>query len=228
MFSVYKQPVKEIKKKYCTQSRREATAFCKSKVYNSRHIQEVGYTCSLKHREYKWPALEQSHGILISDSICKYINKLKYLDVHAFPGCTLEMLFSKIITREILLDQYQLVILHVGTNNLSNCSSSRIIALYMRIVRYIKYHYPIISLSISGMLPRIDDPILKSRMEINKFLQYMSRKERQFTFLRTHRCLIHKDKTVKSHLYGKDGIHLNQAGVAALTKYYIGSSNKLH
>ena len=67
--------------KYCTSS--NIKEMCKA-VYDKDHIAEVGHGCPLRHREYRWPALNESKHVIMSDSICKYVNELPNSDVLAF------------------------------------------------------------------------------------------------------------------------------------------------
>ncbi|XP_035233076.1 platelet-activating factor acetylhydrolase IB subunit beta-like [Stegodyphus dumicola] len=98
--------------------------------------------------------------LIIGDSMVKYLdeylpaNLLNYeVDLHSFPGATIERLRRKI---SFLDNRYHLILVHVGTNN-SNDSVEDILKKYDCLFKDIKRLNPNINVIISDILPRGED-----------------------------------------------------------------------
>jgi hypothetical protein len=88
-----------------------------SRVYDETHFARFGADCHFKHAIYKWPAVKRSQGALISDSLCKWVRNINYLDVQSIPGLRLESAIEHVESGFLRVQDYEFIILHVSTNN---------------------------------------------------------------------------------------------------------------
>ena len=100
----------------CTTNKRQ---YCHiSPDYDWKHIKLSGYYCTLKHRSYQWPAKINNNDTLISDSICKYSRTLHDTFVQAYPVANIKSIIFKIRIGKVKVNDYKIIILHLGTNDL--------------------------------------------------------------------------------------------------------------
>ena len=108
-------------KGYCT----------KSKVYDADHIKAVGFNCAYRHSEYHWPAKIVNNHCIIGDSIVKFLKTTNQADIISYPGTTIDKLYWKIKLGKVQLNQYKVIEIHVGTNDVRGNEISVIIKKYL-------------------------------------------------------------------------------------------------
>ena len=193
-----------------------------SKDYNLYHIKKTGYYCQLKHRSYQWPARINNNNTLISDSICKYSNKLYDTFVQAFPGATINSIIQKVQLGKIIVEKYNIIVLHVGTNNLMQQKPEEIIDQMNNLIITIRRKNNNAAIVLSQIIHRPCDSEYseESRILVNKALQKLARKNRPKCFIWcTWRVTENKDKSVNLNLFARDHLHLNYLGNKKLRNF---------
>ena len=85
---------------------------------HSTHTSSQSPVSTPKHVVFKWPTRSGARYTLISDAICKLIYRTKHIYVQAFPGTTLHNILWDIRLGKVLLDNFEIIVIHVGTNDL--------------------------------------------------------------------------------------------------------------
>ena len=112
-----------------------------SSVYDESHATRVGLRCPYKHHSYFWKAVDESRFLILGNSLAKKIRQLTYTDVQAFPGVNLERLLQKIdINRFAQVENYEVIVVAMGTNNIDDCSVDQIIQDLTSVVQSIFNH----------------------------------------------------------------------------------------
>ena len=88
-------------KGYCT----------KSKVYDADHIKAVGYNCAYR------PAKIVHNHCITGDSIVNVLKTTNQANIISYPGITIDKLYWKIKLGKVQLNQYKVIVIHVGTND---------------------------------------------------------------------------------------------------------------
>ncbi|KAM7294444.1 uncharacterized protein LOC120844187 [Ixodes scapularis] len=160
--------------------------------------------------------------LVAGDSMVKYLpqyfplNSRLAVEVAAFSGIRIEHLFSQVSER---LPDFDVVILHVGTNN-SHISASVYIDKYRRLAAQICERNPMMQIAFSAVLPRRENRFcslewqrshaaeieaLNDRYrEVNSLLRELCRRE-GFTFLDGLADEWHQ-------WIGRDGVHPSRIG----------------
>ena len=197
--------------------------FCHiSSDYNWEHIKKTGYCCTLKHRSYHWPARIRNNNTLISDSICKYSNRLHDTFVQAFPGATLHSITQKVRLGKIKVADYKIVILHVGTNDLFRYSSEEILELMDKLIKLIRQKNQKAVIVLSQIIHRPCDlqNSENSRIIVNKGFKKLAKSNRPNCYIwNTWRVTENIDKSVNTSLYARDLLHLNFQGNKKLREF---------
>ena len=204
----------------CTINRRQ---YCHINLdYNWEHIKKTGYYCRLKHRSYLWPARIKNNHTLISDSICKYTNRLHETYVQAFPGARIYTLLQKIRLGKIRITGYKIVILHVGTNDLQELSVEDLVHRMKQLVQTVRQKNSSAAIVVSQILhrPRDTETEDKKRVAVNKALQKLTNELRPNCYSwYTWRVTQNKDKSVNLNLFAKDKLHLNFQGISKIRMF---------
>lgn len=163
---------------------------------------------------------------LISDSLCKYINQTNQIHVQGFPGVNLSGLRWKIGLGKVRLNEFKIIILHVGTNDVQLKSVSEIVELYHKLIISVRNLASCRAvIAVSAIIPRPTDECrygLKRKI-INKELCKLA-KICNCTFLRTYSVFENsKTKIPITKLYAKDGLHLNCRGIHVMKKFIVGN-----
>ncbi|XP_052409811.1 uncharacterized protein LOC127956074 [Carassius gibelio] len=121
------------------------------------------------------------------------------------------------------LHNYTIVILHIGTNDISSGASSSTVVQRMKtlISRISQVNSHILYFAISAILPRAkDDSTVKTTIkQCNSLLHYWSTHTRHILFLNTNKPFLKNGKIIPN-LHKHDGLHLNQEGKHKLFSYF--------
>ncbi|XP_035233949.1 uncharacterized protein LOC118205776 isoform X4 [Stegodyphus dumicola] len=148
------------------------------------------------------------------------------VDLHSFPGATIERLRRKI---SFLDNRYHLILVHVGTNN-SNDSVEDILKKYDCLFKDIKRLNPNINVIISDILPRGEDffTTLNQRVAALNRLQVINRKIVEINSQLEKYCQNREAFFIcrSSHHFGakllaRDGLHLNRLGNKKLAAVFL-------
>ena len=159
--------------------------------------------------------------MVLGDSIARRLPDMRDCDNMARGGETLGSLRMRLANGMIRVGQAQVIVMHVGTNDVANGSSPRqIAASYDQVIKSIKHQNPRATIVVSAIVPRwLDDqdtgPVIAS---INKMLQENSD--------RVWNCLmVRSDKQfrcggyIRREFYDQDRLHLNARGSQRLRDF---------
>lgn len=169
--------------------------------------------------------------VILGDSIPKYITGIEGVHLKAFRGDTIGRLANRLLNKQISLDNFNYVLIHVGTNDIANKCSLQlqhafncIISDYGNLIGICRKLKPSINILVSAILPRpVDheksDPLIR---KLNAYLQKNMSKTMKFTFLRTYKPFMYAGK-VKRELFAKNdgGLHLNTEGTNKLRHFFL-------
>jgi hypothetical protein len=199
-----------------------------SPIYTAAHHKEVDGNCTFKHKLFDWKATIESKGTLITDSLCKWVSDLSYLDVQAIPGLRLDSTLTHMKQGLLQIQGYEFLILAVGTNHVRKSNIQEMLLLLTSVIDYINAISPHTTIGIASILPRPQDKSVTLdiyRRTINYgFIQFCKRPGRGLcSFLKSWRKV--EDKYEKPILgyYADDLLHFNQSGVAVLKEYFEGA-----
>ena len=123
-----------------------------------------------------------------------------------------------------MLTNFDIVIFHVGTNNIDNRATFKaIISDFGNLVAICRKQKPGIKLIMSSIIPRPRDHLVTDPMirDINKYLDKNMSKNQNFKFICTYKPFTYYGK-VKLELYAKRdlGLHLNTEGQNRLSHFF--------
>jgi lysophospholipase L1-like esterase len=163
-----------------------------------------------------------SKATIISDSICKFIRHCRNTTVQAFPGATCEKILTKLRLGRIAIEFAEIIIIHIGTNDLEGNKPQEVIDAVLKVIEYIQSKNPTSKIVYSSIIQRPKDSSRSDfiRKYINNQLKYWA-KSKNFYFVKSYRSL--KETT---H-FAKDGLHLNRQGFVALRSYFEKTVSRL-
>lgn len=168
--------------------------------------------------------------MLLSDSTCKHVNKIRGMDIYSIPGANIHIIHQFIKENSALFQKYTHLLLHVGTNDIGNgLSSNLIVQYYNNLFELVHTYCPKIKIVISAILPRpVDFEKTKNIViDTNKFLASSSLK-RNALFVKTYKPFVQQPGSLfKKKCFCKDGLHLSYLGVSLLRNFFIGVINHL-
>jgi lysophospholipase L1-like esterase len=146
--------------------------------------------------------------------------------VVAIPGAKAYDIFARLHTKQIRVENYSVIFLAIGTNNLTNMADppTLIADSIMTIVYFIRLHNPHAMVAVCGMLIRPKDLgtfIEYRRRLVNTIVQKLCRAQ-GVIFLRAWKVLM-TGSQVRSRVYARDGLHLNRTGANVLYRYLKGN-----
>ena len=127
--------------------------------------------------------------------------------------------------QKAVLKDFDIVIFHVGTNDIDNRATfEAIISDFGNLVAICRKQKPGIRIIISAIIPRpkdhsVTDPMIR---DVNKYLKQKMSKSQNFKFICTYRPFTYCGK-VKLELYAKKdlGLHLNTEGQNRLSHFFL-------
>ena len=147
-----------------------------------------------------------------------------------FPGDTIAQLANRLIPRqgrapEAILDNFDYVIFHVGTNDIDNRASYQaILSDFGNLIAICRKQKPAIKIIISAIIPRPRDHSDTDSMirSVKGYLQKTMSKRQNFHFICTYKPYTYCGK-VSVELYAKRdlGLHLNTEGTNRLTHFFL-------
>ena len=128
-----------------------------SKIYDSRHIRQIGYNCPYKHQKYNWPSRIKASTTIIGDSIPKYIKGCYEIFVQSCPGLTLNRLLYQIKMGKMATTNFRLIILHCGTNDVHSKTDEEILDLISETIIAIRQKNFVCKIAVSAIIQRLCD-----------------------------------------------------------------------
>lgn len=159
--------------------------------------------------------------------MAKYVTGIEGVLLQAFSGDTISRMANRLSRGQIILDNFDYVIFHVGTNDIArNASFDHIISDYGNLIGITRKIKPKIKIIISAILPRpVDhvktDPLIR---RVNSYILKNMTKHMNIRFFRTYRPFMFQGR-VKRELFAKldGGLHLNTEGTNKLRNYFLRS-----
>ena len=168
--------------------------------------------------------------LLTGDSIIKHIPDWEYtkdgtphlVRTECFRGCTTERLKSKIDRNRLVVTGYDIIIIHIGTNDVAN-RCHNILQLYRQLVQSIKNKNNVAKIIISLPIPRPVDfqtswPL---QVDINNNATWQGRQHGYKTW-KTYKPFLSKQRGNQPQqirdrdMYANDGLHLSTKGTRRL------------
>lgn len=168
--------------------------------------------------------------LLISDSICKYIENIDWLESTVLPGANIFTIHNFIKGSKARINLFTHLILHVGTNDIANGLTNDLIYQYYLNLLVLVKSITNCNIIISAILPRpVDFTETKQRViEVNKHLATLAF-QKKFLFIRTYKPFVQQPGSIPIRKYfAKDGLHLSFTGVSVLRNFLIGVVNHLN
>ena len=145
--------------------------------------------------------------------------------IKSFPGATIAKLTVHLSKRQISLENFEYVILHVGTNNIGRRDTfEHMLSDYGNLIASVKKVKPSIRIIMSAIIPRpVDhtetDPMIKS---VNSCLKHRMAPDMGFHFICTYKA-VSKFGSYRRYLYAKldQGLHLNTEGSNRLRHFFL-------
>lgn len=163
--------------------------------------------------------------ILVGDSIIKGIPPIEGVTLSAHPGATIANLSVFLTNKHISLEGHDIIIVHVGTNNIGRRDSfAHIVSDFGNLIASIRKAKPDIRIIISSILPRpvdhhVTDPMIK---DVNRFLNLEMSRDLGFKFVCSYKA-VSKYGTYRRYLFAKldKGLHLNLEGANRLRHFFL-------
>ena len=162
--------------------------------------------------------------IIVSDGIPKDVTDIEGVKLQVFCDDTISQIAERLQSGEASLENFDYVLFHVGTNDVSNKASfDNIFSDFgnlLGVCRKVKLDIKII---ISAMIPRPVDHEESGHFlkKINAYLLKTMSKNLNFMFIQTYRPFMYCGK-LRPELYAKDdGLNLNAEGASRLRYYFL-------
>jgi len=166
----------------------------------------------------------EENVLIIGDSILRHCYPPRGVYRRSFSGATIVYLLERLASpnSEIDLRRYELIIIHVGSNDIDNGSINYFLADYKMLINHIRNANPICKIIISAVIPRPRAlwKTTQDTVRANQLLKrYAARKgylhfHTTYTSFMRHRRPIHR-------YYDNGGLHLNEDGSEILTRVLI-------
>ena len=163
--------------------------------------------------------------VIVSDSIAKHVQGIEGVDVRAFLGDSISKIGYRIDKKHVILDKYDYILLHVGTNDINRKASFHgMISDFGNLIGICRKRKPSIKIIISAILPRpvdFDNTDNPSR-RVNGYLEKFMSKKMNFLFIKSYRPFMYKGQA-RRELFAKNdgGLHLNTEGTSKLRYYFL-------
>ena len=100
----------------------------------------------------------KNNHCIIGDSIVKFLKITNQADVLSFPGVNIDRLFWKIKLGKVNLSHYKVIVLHVGTNDLTGSSVEEIVSSYSRLLDLVRSLNKAATVGVSSNIPKPCEP----------------------------------------------------------------------
>ena len=162
---------------------------------------------------------------LITDSICKWV-AVKGLEVQKFPGASISGIGYYISEGICDVISYNVIIIHVGTNDIRLRSIHQITIFYKALLYQVRYLNKDALIIMSAILPRpVDFNFSQSKVvQVNRILAKLVSQTKNCSYIRTYRRFIRRGrpllKLYKQNKYRQWELHLNKSGIRILTQLF--------
>ena len=198
--------------------------FCPdSDIYDEQHRLDTNWACPFKHRMYDWPGVHGSDNLLLSDSICKYVQSMHDTHVIATPGATIDTIVDMIVSGKVKVEGYWAILLHFGSNDTFLAQPYQIAQNMSRLVDLVLLHNSHARVAVSGIIVRYKHTWIEeeSRRKSNDEIAIMCRL-RGIRHMKSWKCVLEKGVPIHAD-YAQDDIHLSRVGADKIKEYMEGT-----
>jgi lysophospholipase L1-like esterase len=163
----------------------------------------------------------QHKVIILADSSLRYIQVQDLAKVYSPHRATLNTLIRGIQRDWFTNDwnQYELAIIHCGTNDVEKGNQRHILPLIQFIIREIRQRNGRMKFIVSAILPRPIDfkktnPIIT---RVNQVIKVWSENHAVVHFLPSYRTFIRHKQIRSPHMFDDDSLHLSNEGINRMT-----------
>ena len=180
--------------------------------------------------------------LIPGDSIPKYVSDIEGVVLQSFSGDTIAKLSHRIDSKQVSLENFEYVLIHVGTNDVDNYVNNEpkfkqkpfdierafeyIVSDYGNLIGIVRKKKPKIVIILSAILPRPKDhtdtdPLIR---KVNGYIEKQMAKTSQIRFLRSYKPFMFGG-AVKRELFARNdgGLHLNTEGTNKLHFFFLRS-----
>ena len=166
---------------------------------------------------------------IISDSIAKHVDHIDFAEVWAYPGAHVHSLTAKIRHSLIPVGQFDILIFHVGTNDIHTLSPKDLLVEFSDLISATR-ELSHARIAISSILPRpVDFDLTGSKIKgINKEIEALC-KRRHLHFISSYRRFFAYGLPIRSMFAIRDGgLHLNFEETRQLRHCFINTISHLN
>ena len=132
--------------------------YCRvSRVFDERHLRVSGSFCRHKHTLFRWKGKTNSNATLLSDSLAKWVKDVRFTEIQAIPGLSLQRAYDKVKDNTLSVTKYQLILILVGTNDAVKSTPEKIAQEAENLIKLIKEKNPEAKIAFNGILYRPQD-----------------------------------------------------------------------
>jgi lysophospholipase L1-like esterase len=162
--------------------------------------------------------------------MCKLLKHIPHVETQAVPGANLDRILSQLKSVDLTSRWYMGVIIHGGTNEISDGTPAEIIVQKMTaILNFLEETTPDTKIAVGLILPRPQDfdrdategAIKEENRERTNVLLKQLCRDRHVLFANSINCVL-TNKQFDINMYSDDHLHLSQDGLDRLKEYYQG------
>ena len=159
------------------------------------------------------------NALVLGDSIIRHCHTPKHADILSIRGATVDTLITRVKQNIINFSNYQLVIIHVGTNDVDNGNADLILPKLLELCSEIRNRQAFMQFIISAIIPRpkdfdTTDAIIK---QVNRSIAGWCSRRMDFTFYPTYNTFQKFGwPDLRSEYWDTDNLHLADQGVKRL------------
>jgi lysophospholipase L1-like esterase len=172
---------------------------------------------------------ETKRVLVITDSIGKYLEDIWYMELVAVRGARINSMKTMIKNKEINLSLYSHIIIHLGTNDIVNSTTDKIIADESSCILLIKSTDSLVNIFISSILPRpVDFNYTGPKCKSINLLICKICSQYNVHFIPSYKIFFNKAIPVRSlYAINDGGLHLNEAGQYELRRCFQHAINHM-
>ena len=173
-------------------------------------------------RPYRYGPIDT---VVLGDSLCKYVDKIRHTQVFAFPGINCAQMEQLVIRDKLrVLDNARVILVHIGTNDLDLEWTSTVYVI-CRLLTTLMDKYSRARIIWSNILPRPaptyyfdSETVRKNIIKINNCMR--TRQRHLGFFVCPSHTSFHRSRYPINKLYAIDFLHLKRKGTFLLRELY--------
>lgn len=159
--------------------------------------------------------------LIVGDSIVKYLHGWGDVTILPKPGKDIQRLSKELKTMGGYLKQFDMIVIHIGTNNIERDSQYAIEREFRFLIWDLRQMLPSVRIGLSCILPRPRDEgnsyIRGKVIRVNNFMIKFA-KQNAMVCLRTYSPFLFRGYSIRKMF--RDGLHLSPKGLRCLRKFW--------